>query len=427
MPDANLDKSIGIVSESCYGCAGERCLAGSIVVTVGKSHGDVRERLVAAAKSIRVGDGVEPASRWARSSARARGSASSSYIEKGIAEGAELLLDGRGHTVKGRENGFFLGPTVFDKVNPKSSDRARGDLRARAVAHERAGPRRRARAPPRAPAGERDVDLHTSGKAARDVRDAGASRDGRRERRRRGADVVLPVRGLEGELLRRREGDTAATASSSTRSRRSSSSGGSEEREENLFELERVRTPEAQVGGANAAEGHRRPDPDAQPGLRPEGPAREGAEGRDGPAPQAHPRGREEGRSDPRAAGDLQRPVLLPVAGPALVRRRRERARAHDRGDREGREEVPHGGRRARLRARGRGRVLQHRRRLRLRRHVPRQVPQEPHPAHVRLLGEVLLQARQHGLPGLPDALREGRRLHLLRPPLPRGRARARA
>ena len=59
--------------------------------------------------------------------------------------------------------------------------------------------------------------------------------------------------------------------------------------------------------------------------------------------------------------------------------------------------------------------------------HVPRQVPQDPHPARQGLLGEVLLPARQHGLPGLRDRGRQGRRVHLLRPPLPRGRARARA
>ena len=69
------------------------------------------------------------------------------------------------------------------------------------------------------------------------------------------------------------------------------------------------------------------------------------------------------------------------------------------------------------------GRLLQHRRGLRRRRHVPRQVPQEPHPAHVRVLGEVLLQAGQPRLSGVQDAVREDRRLHLLRPPLPRGRA----
>src|SRR6185295_11288391 len=60
MPDADLDRSISIVSESCYGCAGERCLAGSIVVPVGKGHGEVRERLMDAARAIHVGDGLEP-------------------------------------------------------------------------------------------------------------------------------------------------------------------------------------------------------------------------------------------------------------------------------------------------------------------------------------------------------------------------------
>jgi malonate-semialdehyde dehydrogenase (acetylating)/methylmalonate-semialdehyde dehydrogenase len=123
MPDADLDKSIGIVSESCYGCAGERCLAGSIVVTVGgpSHHAAVRERLVAAAKAIKVGDGLEPGVTMGpviREAARAR---ILSYVEKGLAEGAELVLDGRGHTVKGRESGFFLGPTVFDRVSPKSA------------------------------------------------------------------------------------------------------------------------------------------------------------------------------------------------------------------------------------------------------------------------------------------------------------------
>ena len=73
------------------------------------------------------------------------------------------------------------------------------------------------------------------------------------------------------------------------------------------------------------------------------------------------------------------------------------------------------------------GHLLQHRRGHRRRRQVPRQVPQDPHPARQGLLGEVLLPAREHGLPGLRDRRRQGRRLHLLRPPLPGGRAGARA
>ena len=132
-------------------------------------------------------------------------------------------------------------------------------------------------------------------------------------------------------------------------------------------------------------------------------------------------------RADPRPAGGLQRPVFLSVPGRALVRHRRGGPRWTDlRADAGIREEVPDGDDRAGLRARAGGRLLQHRRGLRQRRLVPREVPQEPHPAHLGVLGEVLLQAGQPRLPGVPDPLREGRRLHLLRPPLPRRGAAAR-
>ena len=74
----------------------------------------------------------------------------------------------------------------------------------------------------------------------------------------------------------------------------------------------------------------------------------------------------------------------------------------------------------------GLGHLLQHRGGHRRRRQVPRQVPQDAHPARPGLLGEVLLPPRQHGLPGVRDGRRQGRRLHLLRPALPGGRPRAR-
>ena len=140
------------------------------------------------------------------------------------------------------------------------------------------------------------------------------------------------------------------------------------------------------------------------------------------------PRGREEGRADPRPAGDLQRAVLLPVAGSALVRRRRARARARrPRRSRRSRRSTGWRSSCPSTSARTPGVYYNTAAVYDSRRDVPRQVPQEPHPAHVGLLGEVLLQARQPRLSRLPDALREGRRLHLLRPALPRGRARSRA
>ena len=100
-----------------------------------------------------------------------------------------------------------------------------------------------------------------------------------------------------------------------------------------------------------------------------------------------------------------------------------------DEADAGGREEARHGDRRADLRGRDDRRLLQHRRRHRRRRHVPRQVPQEPHPARARpgFWEKFYFRPGNLGYPVFETRVREGRRLHLLRPPLPRRRARARA
>ncbi len=118
LPDADFDRSIGVITESFYGCAGERCLAGSVLVPVGEAHREARGRMVESAKSIQVGDGTEPGVSMgpvirAKHRERVVG-----YIEKGIAEGAKLLLDGRDLKVPNREKGFFLGPSLFDDVAP---------------------------------------------------------------------------------------------------------------------------------------------------------------------------------------------------------------------------------------------------------------------------------------------------------------------
>jgi malonate-semialdehyde dehydrogenase (acetylating)/methylmalonate-semialdehyde dehydrogenase len=115
MPDANLDRAMPIIAESFYGCAGERCLAGSILVPVGDAHAEVRDRMVAAAESLTVGDGLEPGVTMgpvisARHRERVLG-----YVEKGVAEGATLVADGRQRRLPG--DGYFVGPTVFDQVS----------------------------------------------------------------------------------------------------------------------------------------------------------------------------------------------------------------------------------------------------------------------------------------------------------------------
>jgi malonate-semialdehyde dehydrogenase (acetylating)/methylmalonate-semialdehyde dehydrogenase len=119
MPDADLDRAIPIITESFYGCAGERCLAGSVLVPVGDAHRAARDRIVESARSLKVGDGVEPGVAMGPVISAKHRERVTGYIQRGVSEGAELLLDGRPTRVPGREHGYFVGPTVFDRVSPK--------------------------------------------------------------------------------------------------------------------------------------------------------------------------------------------------------------------------------------------------------------------------------------------------------------------
>jgi malonate-semialdehyde dehydrogenase (acetylating) / methylmalonate-semialdehyde dehydrogenase len=118
MPDANFEKSIENITESFYGCAGERCLAGSVLVPVGEAHKEARDRLVASARSLKVGDGLQPGVKMGPVISGAHRDRVKTYIDEGVREGAKLVLDGRGVKIDDRDNGFFLGPTVFDEVSP---------------------------------------------------------------------------------------------------------------------------------------------------------------------------------------------------------------------------------------------------------------------------------------------------------------------
>ena len=118
MPDADLERSIEAISESFYGCAGERCLAGSMLVPVGDVHKETRERMVAQAKALKVGDGLQPGVTMGPVISAKHRDRVIGYVEKGVAEGAKLLVDGRQTRVPDRPHGFFVGPTVFDDVSP---------------------------------------------------------------------------------------------------------------------------------------------------------------------------------------------------------------------------------------------------------------------------------------------------------------------
>ncbi len=118
MPDADMARAAQVSSESCFGCAGERCLANSVVLGVGKAYDEISERLVAEARKIKVGDGLETGVTMGPLITRQHREKVLGYIEKGLAEGATLALDGRGYQDAAHPEGYFLGPSVFTNVRP---------------------------------------------------------------------------------------------------------------------------------------------------------------------------------------------------------------------------------------------------------------------------------------------------------------------
>ena len=119
LPDADMDQVIKDLSGAAYGSAGERCMALPVVVPVGKKTADeLRERMVAEIPTMRVGVSTDACAHYgpvvtAQHKARVEG-----WIETGVREGAELVVDGRGFSLQGHERGYFIGPSLFDHVTP---------------------------------------------------------------------------------------------------------------------------------------------------------------------------------------------------------------------------------------------------------------------------------------------------------------------
>src|SRR5512134_2978664 len=118
MPDADMDRAAAISTESCFGCAGERCLANSVVLAVGDAHGRIKDKLVAEAKKLKVGGGEDAGVPMGPLITKQHRDKVLGYIEKGLAEGAKLILDGRAYQDPKRPQGYFVGPTIFDEVKP---------------------------------------------------------------------------------------------------------------------------------------------------------------------------------------------------------------------------------------------------------------------------------------------------------------------
>jgi malonate-semialdehyde dehydrogenase (acetylating) / methylmalonate-semialdehyde dehydrogenase len=127
MPDADMEMTTRILADSAFGCAGQRCLAASVAITVGAARQGVKERIAAAARSRKVGYGADAGVEMgpvisAESKARIEG-----LIAKGAHDGARVLVDGRGARISGYEDGYFILPTVLDDV-PPDAETARTEI-----------------------------------------------------------------------------------------------------------------------------------------------------------------------------------------------------------------------------------------------------------------------------------------------------------
>jgi len=119
MPDADISNAVSAMMGAAYGSCGERCMAVPLIVAVGDDTADkMIEGLKAEIARMHIGPGTDPKSDMGPLVTRAHFEKVKGYVDTGVAEGAKLVVDGRGIKVSGHEDGFFLGPCLFDHVKP---------------------------------------------------------------------------------------------------------------------------------------------------------------------------------------------------------------------------------------------------------------------------------------------------------------------
>ena len=119
LPDADMDQTVADLMGAAYGSAGERCMALPVVVPVGEDTAErLRAKLLPAIAGLRVGVSTDTDAHYGPVVSAAHKTKIEGYIQMGVDEGAELVVDGRGFSLQGHEEGFFLAPTLFDHVTP---------------------------------------------------------------------------------------------------------------------------------------------------------------------------------------------------------------------------------------------------------------------------------------------------------------------
>ena len=120
LPDADLDQAVNDIVGAAYGSAGERCMALPVAVAVGEGTAEALiERLLPAIDNLKVGLSTDPDANYGPVVTAAHRERVEHYIQMGVDEGAKLVVDGRGFSLQGYEKGFFIGPTLFDGVEPR--------------------------------------------------------------------------------------------------------------------------------------------------------------------------------------------------------------------------------------------------------------------------------------------------------------------
>jgi malonate-semialdehyde dehydrogenase (acetylating)/methylmalonate-semialdehyde dehydrogenase len=119
MPDADIDQAVDALIGAGYGSAGERCMAISVVVPVGKKTADIlMEKLIPRVENLKIGPSTDPQADYGPLVTKAALNRVKDYVDTGVKEGATLAVDGRGFKMQGYEKGFFMGGCLFDNVTP---------------------------------------------------------------------------------------------------------------------------------------------------------------------------------------------------------------------------------------------------------------------------------------------------------------------